>query len=178
MDAGQIKDKIIRRCQDVELGLGASPGGPLDPLIRQLSNDDVLDLINYLDYLTRGDPYTPQWRYNNLIDFLRTNLTHRSKLEQNIKFGHLAQLAREQKRETCECGAKHTAGSKYYVSAIDGKKTVLLSGPYATHAEAVALVDEIKDLAIKLDPKAAFASFGTVAMKSTYRKKGILDRYK
>ena len=45
-----------------------------------------------------------------------------------------------------ECPIGH-----YYVTAMDGPSWYYMAGPYATHAEALALVDKARDLADKHD---------------------------
>ncbi len=49
----------------------------------------------------------------------------------------------------------------FYVSSIDGRKRHLVAGPYATHAEALGLVDEVMRHADKLDGRAWFMAWGT-----------------
>jgi len=49
----------------------------------------------------------------------------------------------------------------YYTSVIDGDRKGLLTGPFATHAEALADVPRAKQLAEKADRWAAFYAFGT-----------------
>ena len=170
---------IINRCQDLELSVSFGPGGPIDKALRQLNHLEVHQLGDELGYLGRGEPdFTIRRRYREALDAIVRDLERRARLSEKDRIQQLALTAKSEKRETCQCGAKHTPGAKYYVTAVDGKKTIPLSGPYPTHAEAVAMVDEMKELAIKLDPKAAFASFGTAAMKSSYRKKGVLDSYR
>ena len=175
----QITSKIINRCLNEELSTGAGPGGPIASLTRDLPTSDIQSIIAELDYQSRAEPrQNIRWRYNQVVDFLKRELDHHSSLERKTRIQTLAHSAKLRGQETCECGAEHPSGAKYYVTAIDGKKTLPLSGPYPTHAEAVAMVDEVRELAIRLDPGAAFASFGTVAMPRTYWKRGILDQYK
>jgi len=72
--------------------------------------------------------------------------------------------------------APDTAPGPYYVSSIrDGRKWALLSGPYATHAEALALVRKAAALCVDIDPWAAFDAFGTVRMAADYSKPGRLQ---
>ena len=71
-----------------------------------------------------------------------------------------------------------TAPGPYYVSVIRPEKPSdprLLAGPSATHAEALANVDEATRLAQSLDPRAAFYAFGTVRTKPECNKLGILN---
>lgn len=163
--------RLLDRCEDLELGFP----GPLD-LVREVPDDEVAALLDELDYRARGQPDPEiRRRYNNLVDILKKDIERRSSNTKKDRQQYLASLARKTGKETCECGERHPRGANFYVTAIDGRKTIPLSGPYPTHAEAVARVDEIRELAIKMDPGAAFASFGTTAMKSSYKKRGVLD---
>lgn len=78
---------------------------------------------------------------------------------------------------SCPCGRKHddegraSGPGKFYVSVEDGpKKFNVVAGPYDTHAEALAVVEPVKRLAIDgvdggpCDPYAHFYSWGTVRM--------------
>lgn len=49
----------------------------------------------------------------------------------------------------------------YYVSVVDGKRRALLAGPWPSHAEALARVDEVTRIACKLDPRGCWYLFGT-----------------
>lgn len=49
----------------------------------------------------------------------------------------------------------------YYVSAIDGTRSARVRGPYPTHAEALAMVDESSRVLTTIDPRAHFYAFGT-----------------
>ncbi len=59
---------------------------------------------------------------------------------------------------TSETNPAHTA---FYVSAIDGPGKWLLSGPYASHATALAMVAPVRERAIAGRPRAHFYAFGT-----------------
>lgn len=168
--------EIIRRCQDPELGLSAAPGGAIGKSARAMSGAEVADLARELDYLARGEPDpVVRRRYNSTISFLRDDLARREREDARERVQELAREARRTGRETCECGADHVAGTSYYVSAADGGRSALASGPYPTHAEALARVDEVRERAIRQDGKAHFYSWGTVAMPGTYKKRGQLD---
>jgi hypothetical protein len=54
-----------------------------------------------------------------------------------------------------------TVPKHYYTSVIDGDRRGLLTGPFQTHAEALADVARAKQLAEKADRWAAFYGFGT-----------------
>lgn len=49
----------------------------------------------------------------------------------------------------------------FYVSAIDGRKTYLIAGPFADHQTALDLVDEIRSFAGEIDGRADFMAWGT-----------------
>ena len=51
----------------------------------------------------------------------------------------------------------------YYVSAVDGPRYWLLAGPFASHSEALAMVDTATSLAHEHDAagRLSFAGFGT-----------------
>jgi hypothetical protein len=173
----EVASKVVRRCQDLELSSGAGSGGPIDSITRQLSTPEMSKLIKKLDYETRGEPnQIVRNRYNNVSDFLKEVLKRRSVVNEKRKIQMRAHTARQEMRETCECGALHPQGANFYVTAADGNKVIPLSGPYPTHAEAVAMVDEIKEAAVEVDPSSAFTAFGTTAMKNTYRKPGIFNQ--
>ncbi len=80
----------------------------------------------------------------------------------------------------CECGLPllHEHGASFYTSVQDAGKTGLLSGPYSTHQHALNALLEDKGEAQLLNYRALFYAFGTVAMPGTYRKPGVLDRYR
>ena len=172
----QIAFKILTRCQNPEIDLGDAPGGYIGILVRGLDTQELQQLINGLDYHSRGEPNSDiRWKYNRVIGFLKREMDWAAKREKEQHIQHLAAKARITRKETCECGSKHPKNSNFYVSAIDGPKAILLSGPYKTHAEAVANVDKFYRLAIELDSAAAFISFGTVAMSAKHKKPGVLD---
>lgn len=53
--------------------------------------------------------------------------------------------------------------TQHYVSAGYAGRFVLLAGPYADHETAVARVRDVEARANDLDPRAAFASYGTAS---------------
>jgi hypothetical protein len=168
----KLPQKILSRCEDLELGFP----GLVPQQVRDLPDADVQSLIEEVNYRARGEPDRDvRRRYSNLVEILKDEQGQRSEQGRKTRVQHLARLARQTGRETCECGSSHPRGANFYVTAIDGKNVVPLSGPYPTHAEAVAMVDEVKERALAVDPSAAFASFGTTAMKASYSRKGILD---
>jgi len=64
----------------------------------------------------------------------------------------------------------NTTQKHFYVSVVDGKRTGLLAGPFATHQEALDLVDDAKEKAIEADPFAGFYAYGTLSMANGQRK--------
>lgn len=169
-------DAILGRISNPELSLSDAPGGAMDKPARQLPDDELIGLVAHLDYLPRGEPDpTLRQRYNSTVAFLRREVSRReaSNAEQDVQ--DLSSEARRTGKETCRCGSLHEPGSNYYVSAIDGKKKALLSGPYPTHAECLAVLPAIRDKLLLEDPASQFYSIGTVAMSHDYRRKGILD---
>jgi hypothetical protein len=59
--------------------------------------------------------------------------------------------------ETDEYGRKKW----FYVDAIDGRKTYLIAGPFASHQAALDLVDEVRSFACDTDGRAHFMAWGT-----------------
>ena len=53
----------------------------------------------------------------------------------------------------------------YYVSVRDGERFGLLTGPFATHAEALAAVRATRVVAQAKDVKSAFYAFGTARLE-------------
>ena len=79
--------------------------------------------------------------------------------------------------QPCPCGENffHEHGANFYVSVVDAGRTGLLAGPYTTHAEALRHLDPTRDIACRVQDRAWFYSFGTLAMKDGYRKPGLLN---
>jgi predicted acyl esterase len=170
----EVAGWILKRCQDTELSTGVGSGGPVDSLARKLSRSETVKLIERLDYESRGEPdQFIRRRYDSVAEFLKEVLDRNEVVRKKLGIKLRASTTRREKRETCNCGSVHPTGANFYVTVTDGAKTIALSGPYPTHAEAVSMVDEIKEIALKVDPSAAFASFGTTAMSSSYTKPGI-----
>lgn len=63
----------------------------------------------------------------------------------------------------------------FYVSVVDGGRVGLLAGPFATHKEALDLVDEAQELAQEADPFACFYAFGTLSL-ATGKRKGVFNK--
>jgi hypothetical protein len=66
----------------------------------------------------------------------------------------------------------------YYVSMIRDKRYKLLAGPFATHLDALQMVDPAKREAARLDPFVDFDAFGTCSMpRNSTNKDGWLNIY-
>jgi hypothetical protein len=63
----------------------------------------------------------------------------------------------------------------FYVSCIDGHRKALVSGPYASHAEALDAVQRVQRAAEKIDPRAIWYAWGTSGSE-TYDKPGALGK--
>jgi hypothetical protein len=72
-----------------------------------------------------------------------------------------------------------TRPGNYYVSAVDGPTFYLMLGPFASHADALARVDEVRAFSIDKDRsgKACFMGFGTVRMADEVTRPGNLNKY-
>ena len=64
----------------------------------------------------------------------------------------------------CMGGCGVSLSRAYYTSVIDGSQTGLLTGPYATHQEALDMVDTARDKAVELDHRAWFYAYGTCSI--------------
>lgn len=58
-----------------------------------------------------------------------------------------------------------TEPTAYYVSAIEGRRKALASGPYDSHDEALAAVAWVRETFLESSPDAAFAAWGTAGFK-------------
>lgn len=168
-------EQILRRVQDDELSLSDFPGGIMDRYVRQLADDELVELQLNLDYLARAETDQHLRRRYNTVDFLKRDAKRRSIVSGERVIQDLAATARRTGRETCQCGARHEPGANYYVSVVDGGKTVLLSGPYSTHAECLGALPTAKNKAEQVDPESHFYSFGTIAVNANVNRPGILD---
>lgn len=71
-----------------------------------------------------------------------------------------------------------TQPGPYYVSAIDGGRAVMASGPYNDHATALAAVDVVRELVCRHDAKAHFYAFGTARKHDpASNKPGVIQRW-
>jgi hypothetical protein len=172
----QPSDAVLKRAIDIELSLSDFPGGSLDKHARQLSNTEIVSLLRRLDYLERGEP-DPVIRHRlaATTSFLKKDVERRAAADAEHLIQDLAAEASRAGQETCRCGARHKRGSSYYVSAMDGKRTALLSGPYPTHAECLAAVPAAREKVLRVYPESHFYSLGTVSMPGNCRQEGVLD---
>jgi hypothetical protein len=169
-------DLIVMRCQDLELDLSDAPGGGLDHLARKMSELQLKSLLRELDYLSRAEPDPRvRRRYSDASDMVKRRLEAIDSSIAELDLLDLARIARDTGRETCTCGESHVEGGPYYVTVVDGKRYDCLSGPYRTHAEALAMVEPMQRRALDLESAAAFYSFGTALLPRGTTKKGILD---
>ena len=64
----------------------------------------------------------------------------------------------------------------YYVTMIrDNVGVARLAGPYATHDEALNLVDKVRNIAYDVDRRSVWDSFGTCGITSVEHKPGVLN---
>ena len=63
----------------------------------------------------------------------------------------------------------------YYVSCIYGEKRALLYGPLPSHAAALAMVERVRAVAVEVDPRAHWYSFGTARADVDYTRPGVLN---
>lgn len=76
----------------------------------------------------------------------------------------------------CPCGSQHAGEvGAFYVSVADAGRVGLIAGPFATHAEALAMVEPARTEAEKANAWAAFYAFGTVRMAEGYTAPGVLN---
>lgn len=54
----------------------------------------------------------------------------------------------------------------YYVSVINGKRKGLLKGPYSSHEQALANVEDGRARALEIDAYAHFYWFGTCSIEA------------
>ena len=67
----------------------------------------------------------------------------------------------------------------YFVSAMDGEKRALVSGPYVNdHAASLEDVKECRTITERVDPKTVFAAFGTCRLPPDSGRIGFLQRRK
>ena len=76
---------------------------------------------------------------------------------------------------TCE---SHPEGAVFYVTAIDDKRRFTrLSGPYATHQEALDAQPAVTKWAWEVDYRAPWYGYGTMAIATETPPLGAYERY-
>lgn len=63
----------------------------------------------------------------------------------------------------------------FYVTIIRDRRVGWLRGPFVTHDEALAVVDETRLEACRLDPRAEFDLFGTSSREGENLGPGVLN---
>ena len=78
---------------------------------------------------------------------------------------------------SCGCGARHHVGAQYYASVTDGPDRVILAaGPYRTHQEALAVVNDVwETVTERYGESAHWYAYGTVAMPFRHTEAGKLN---
>ena len=72
--------------------------------------------------------------------------------------------------------AKCPEPGKYYVTCADGQEAALLSGPYPSHGAALMAQQKVSELAVKVQPRAAFYHFGTCRSVRPDKELGLFQR--
>lgn len=156
-----------------------------------MTSQQIGDLVHELDRQIRSEktrtvsgPFASEqarqrdrlvWKLNTVIRGLRASLADKREETKRQKSQEDLAVARATGKETCTCGARHPYGARFYVSAADAGRTVLLAGPFRTHAEALDALPRTRTRAEELDPRGLFYAYGTVAMSRSYTKPGILN---
>ena len=65
---------------------------------------------------------------------------------------------------------------KYYVTMIRGDRVARLAGPFDTHEEALAHVDQARKVANEVDPRSHWDAFGTSGIESDNHAPGVLNK--
>jgi hypothetical protein len=68
-----------------------------------------------------------------------------------------------------------TETAMFYVTVIDGPRHAFLAGPFATHEEALGMVDAARKQANEVDPRAWFYAYGTAKAPAGYKTPGVLN---
>lgn len=88
---------IYNRIQDPDLSLSDFPGGILDKKARLLTDAELKDVMDTLDYLARGTPdIILRRRYHNAVYFLKKDVERRSRLSRAEQTQELARIAKKQ----------------------------------------------------------------------------------
>lgn len=66
----------------------------------------------------------------------------------------------------------------YYVSAINGRRTALIAGPFRSHKAALIMVDRVYKVACTVDPWSVHYAWGTAKLTSPNPlKPGRLNKF-
>lgn len=178
----QVMESIRYLAHDDELHPSTSHALQTESAV--LSNTQVGQLIKEFMAERRQmpEPSNPRLRsvQSNLdycIRFLKDLAIKKTSLGQSTSRQGNVDYSRRSGIETCTCGAHHPYGANYYVSVQDSGREMLLAGPFKTHAEAMAAVKRTTEVAHQRDPRSHFYAFGTVAMRHSYTKPGILNSH-
>lgn len=69
-----------------------------------------------------------------------------------------------------------TKPGNYYVTAINGKSTAWLAGPFRDgHRAALNMVAAAKKIAQEVDPRAFWYAYGTARTDYSYDRAGVLN---
>ena len=82
----------------------------------------------------------------------------------------------------CTCGEIHREKANYYCTVVDRlandgsrDRVGLLAGPFGTHRAALVMLPRAEAKAKEVNGRAHWYGFGTVAMKLSYDKPGVLN---
>jgi hypothetical protein len=62
-----------------------------------------------------------------------------------------------------------TACIGFYVSVLDGPRYALAAGPFKTHEEALALVDQVRGLCVRTEDDGVWWAYGTCKVTNEHR---------
>lgn len=174
-----LADRIVSRALDEELSLGDFE--LKNEAARTLKPSEIRGVIRRLEHertlrVGQHDEAAIMRRLEGMVRAMKgaLELQKGRRAERAVKVR--GKRAARTGKETCTCGKHHPAGANFYVSAHDAGRTTLLAGPYPTHAQAVARVREVRELAYEREPRSHHYSFGTVAKPASYTKPGLFGK--
>lgn len=190
MTSERARQSILNRIDDEELHPDETQIRRMfDPAMSSITTAEIGSLIRELDHRHRVEEKRrttsereERWRQGLVrrlfvsIRALRDALSDRREEQKRTVSAADVEVSRRTGQETCRCGQRHPYGANFYVSAQDAGRTSLLRGPFKTHAEAIAAVEQAKQEAQAVDSRAFWYAYGTVAMPHSFRKPGVLDR--